>query len=79
MKSDDEIAPKTHAAAGSATDAEKWAEKTASSSTGGEEGEEEDVNVTVVDSDATAKGKQVRTEGNSDDSDSMDSSAYLIS
>ena len=75
-ESDEESAPKTHATAGSATEAEKRAEKTALSSSGGEE-EEEAVN--VVDSNATAKGKQVVAEGNSGDSDSSDSSAYLIS
>ena len=75
-KSDDEVFPKTHDATGSASEVEKRAEKTASSSSGGEE-EEEAVN--VVESDAAAKGKQVATEGNSDDSDSSDSSAYLIS
>ena len=75
-ESDDEVFPKTHDAVGSASEVEKCVEKTASSSSGGEE-EEEAVN--VVESDAAAKGKQVATEGNSDDSDSSDSSAYLIS
>ena len=76
-ESDDETIPKTHAATGSATEAEKHAKKTASSSSGGEE--EDDVNVNVVDSDVPAKGKQVAAEGNTDDSDSSDSSADLIS
>ena len=58
-----------------AAEAEKCAEKTASRSSGGEE-EEDEANVDVVDSDSTAKGKQVAAE---DDSDSSDSSAYLIS
>jgi len=76
-ESDDETVQKTHAVAGSATEPEKHAEKTASSSSGGEE--EDDVNVNVVDSDVPEKGKQVAAEGNTDDSDSSDSSAYLIS
>ena len=76
-ESDDETIPKTHAAAGSATETEKHAKKTDSSSSGGEE--EDDVNVNVVDSDVPAKGKQVAAEGNTDDSDSSDSSADLIS
>jgi len=75
-ESDDEVFPKTHDAAGSASEVEKCAKKTASSSSGGEE-EEEAVN--VVESDTAAKGKQVATEGNSDDSNSSNSSAYLIS
>ena len=74
-ESDEEDAPKTHAASNLAAEAEKCAEKTASLSSGGEE-EEDEANVDVVDSDATAKGKQVAAE---DDSDSSDSSAYLIS
>jgi len=77
IESDDETVPNTHAVAGSATEAEKHAEKTASSYSGGEE--EDDVNVNVVDSDVPEKGKQVAAEGNMDDSNSSDSSAYLIS
>ena len=76
MESDDDNAPKTHAAAGLAMEAEERAEKTASSSSGGEEKEEA---VDVVESDAAEKGKQVASKVNSDDSDSSDSSAYLIS
>jgi hypothetical protein len=73
---DDDNAPKTHAAAGSAMEAEERAEKTASSPSGGEEKEEA---VDAVESEAATKGKQVASEVNSDDSDSSDSSAYLIS
>jgi len=75
-ESDDDNAPKTHAAAGSAMEAEERAEKTASSPSGGEEKEEA---VDAVESDAAAKGKQVASEVNSNDSDSSNSSAYLIS
>ena len=74
-ESDDDNAPKTHAAASSAMEAEEHAEKTASSPSGGEEKEEV---VDAVESEAAAKGKQDASEVNSDDSDSSDSSAYLI-
>ena len=40
-------------------------------------GEEEEAD--VVDSSTAAKGKQIAAEGSSDDSDSSDHSAYLIS
>ena len=53
-ESDDEVAPKTRDASGSAAEVEKHAERMASSSSGKEEGEE---NVNVVNSDAVAKGK----------------------
>ena len=59
MESDDDEAPKTHAAIGSAAEAEKCAEKTASSSSGEEEVEDE-ADVNIVDSDANAREKKLR-------------------
>ena len=75
MESDEEDAPKTHTASSLVAETEKRAEKTASSSSGREE-EEDNVDANIVDSDMTAKGKQVAAE---DDSNSSDSSTYLIS
>jgi hypothetical protein len=54
MKSDDDNAPKTHAIAGSATEAEECAERTASSCSGLEEKEEA---IDAVKSNAAANWK----------------------